>query len=879
MLRLLTDLALATLSGVLVFLAFPGWNVHWLAWFAFVPLLVALRDATPKWAFGLGLWAGTVTNAGGFWWMTEMLREFGHMGPLPAGAILALQAVTQGLAFALGAWLWRWLAVRGVASGWAAFLAVWAGEVATPMLFPWHLGNAISAELPFIQMADLGGVSLVSAMLYLANAALAEPVAALLGRRRPAWSLVLAALLFTGASYGYGRLRLPQVDAQQAAAPKLKLGVVEGNIGIWEKEAKHLAPEQRRPTLQHNLLLHQQLSADLARRGAELIVWPESAYQPSGAVPVVHTRDRFLAVGEGGVLWRYDGRQLVPDRGDRHGLPTEQGLLTGLSSPRGDIRRLIDRGRTVWTVTSRGASHVDLPEGETAVTTAFAQADAWGRMPTGWVVARSGHVWQLAVAGHVQDPLTGRELPDAPVKLEPLAGEVGLFDATSAAVSSAGRLVVTGRSGGLLRSGPRGLERVNAPVDVDLWTVSADPHGDGFVVAGAGGTVLQGDGDRWQVRKLGDGDLYASWWSTDGTSWVGGQRGRIWQRRSGGEWLATRGLPPVDVMAGAVDADGDVLVAARGGRLFLQHPGGEFIELETGKRTEITALIGFQAQPNVYLPRSAQRIVPALRPLPDPTLAFPEDVRDDVQVPDLEKQTPRRGFRTPLLFGAMTHGGALPLQSAACTDCYNSAILLGPDGEVLALHDKAFLLAFGEYMPLGETFPSLYALSPETSRFQSGTRTEPVMLGKARIGLLICYEDLIPRYAARVAAHNPNVFINMTNDAWFGQTAEPEHHLNLALLRSVEYRRWLVRSTNTGISVFIDAAGRRVQETQLTEAETMLRDVPLLETRTVYARVGDWPKWLLVLALAAVWARSTGTQAAAPTKAATAKRKVKSKKG
>ena len=52
------------------------------------------------------------------------------------------------------------------------------------------------------------------------------------------------------------------------------------------------------------------------------------------------------------------------------------------------------------------------------------------------------------------------------------------------------------------------------------------------------------------------------------------------------------------------------------------------------------------------------------------------------------------------------------------------------------------------------------------------------------------------------------IFVNLTNDAWFGQTAEPEHHLQLAQLRTVEYRRWLVRSTNPGISVFIDSMGR-----------------------------------------------------------------------
>ena len=137
------------------------------------------------------------------------------------------------------------------------------------------------------------------------------------------------------------------------------------------------------------------------------------------------------------------------------------------------------------------------------------------------------------------------------------------------------------------------------------------------------------------------------------------------------------------------------------------------------------------------------------------------------------------------------------------------------------------LVPFGEYIPLGEQFPQLYELSPETSRFQSGTRTAPIELPLkdgviARLGMLICYEDLVPGYAKRVAAHDPDVFINLTNDAWFGQSAEPEHHLNLALIRAVEYRRWLLRSTNTGISVFIDAVGRRVAETALTGEETLL---------------------------------------------------------
>lgn len=867
------SLALAALSGVLVFLAFPGWNLHYLAWFAYVPLLIACREATPRQGFWLGLFAGTITNVGGFHWMTTLLTEFGHMGLLPAGAILMLQATTQGLCFAVGIWVWRWLVKRGAPSALAAFLGLWLGEALIPMLFPWFLGNAISRELPMIQIADLGGVPLVSAMLYGANAAIAELILATMARRRPALGFLLASALGVAAATGYGYLRLPDVDAMQAQAPKLKIGMVEGNIGIWEKEARHLDPDARALTLQHNLLIHQQMSADLARRGAELIVWPESAYQPFGPNPVLHTTDHFLAVGEGGALWRHDGTLLHAEAADRHGLPLNLGLLTGLSSPRGDIWRVLDRGRSVWTVTPKAASHVDLPQGQTAVTTVTAPVDLWGRVPAGYVIGRSGRVWELPVAGY-QDggkspaPMKSSGVVEKAAELRELPGvDLGAFDATSAAVNGAGTVAIVGRGGGVLLARQGRVERVKATnTTADLWAVAGDAQGLLFVAAGAGGTILQGDGDTWSAGHVAQGDLYAAWFGQDGSAWVAGQKGVLLQRKIGGVWQRVAGLPPVDLLAGACDADGDVLVAGRGGRLFHLAAGkgphgeghGPSVELNTGQRGEITAILGFQAQASFYVPRSSRRILPAVTPLPDPALKFPDDVRSDEATPELEKNTPRRGFQPPLLFGALTHGSALPSRTAECTDCYNSAILLGSQGEILSIYDKAFLLMFGEYIPFGEEFPQLYELSPETSRFQAGTRTEPIVYGKARIGVLICYEDLIPRYARRVAAHDPNVFINMTNDAWFGKTAEPEHHLNLALMRAVEYRRWLLRSTNTGISVFIDAAGRRVQETSLDGAETLLHDVPLLESRTLYARLGDWPLLLLGLGLLITFARTLG---------------------
>jgi len=613
-------------------------------------------------------------------------------------------------------------------------------------------------------------------------------------------------------------------------------------------------------------LKHQQLSAKLEKQGAELIVWPESAYQPFGTNPVLHTTDRFLLVGEAGAILRHDGKRLAAEPPDRLGMPRDVGLLTGLSSPRGDVWRAIDRGRRVLTVTPRGTHVADLPAGETAIATVATPVDLFGRLEPGLVVARSGRVWRLGLPDLGEKRDAKQPPPPAPTLVEfarPDPGQAGAgpIDVTAATRNGAGLVVLVGRGGAIRLLGDHGFLATTSPVSADLWTVAADPSGALILAAGAGGTVVQGDGDRWVSAQLGAADLYAAWFAPDGTAWLAGQGGAVYERKPGQKWSQLPAFTEADVLAGAADADGHVLAVARGGRLFSKAPGGKFTALAGGTRGEITAVHGFQAQASYLIPRSTKRILPSRAPLPDPNLPFPADVAADVDVGEFDRSTPRRGFRAPLLFGALSHGGALPSKNAGCADCYNSALLMDGDGKVLALHDKAFLLMFGEYIPFGEEFPQLYDLSPETSRFQPGTRTAPVELSlsggrKARMGMLICYEDLVPRFARRIAAHDPNVFVNLTNDAWFGKTAEPEHHLNLALMRTVEYRRWLLRSTNTGISVFIDATGRRVVETSLDGAETLLRDVPLLEGRTVYASLGDWPLLLLVAGVCLTLARA-----------------------
>ncbi len=203
----------------------------------------------------------------------------------------------------------------------------------------------------------------------------------------------------------------------------------------------------------------------------------------------------------------------------------------------------------------------------------------------------------------------------------------------------------------------------------------------------------------------------------------------------------------------------------------------------------------------------------------------------------------------PLLFGGIRRDGE---------DIYNTAFLADRDGTLLGSYDKTYLLAFGEYVPLGETFPSIYDLSlfRHTSHFMRGTHTRPLELDGIRYGVVICYEDILPRFTRRVMESAPHVLVNMTNDAWFGESREPVIHLALSTFRAVEHRRYLVRATNTGISAFVDPTGRIVKQTPIFARANLLRRVAVLDGQTVYGRFGDWVGVVCALVLL-VWLRGT----------------------
>lgn len=206
-------------------------------------------------------------------------------------------------------------------------------------------------------------------------------------------------------------------------------------------------------------------------------------------------------------------------------------------------------------------------------------------------------------------------------------------------------------------------------------------------------------------------------------------------------------------------------------------------------------------------------------------------------------------------------GGVIYRVDADRERWYNAALSTDARGEVTARYDKEYLLAFGEYLPFGDTIPKLYEWSPNSGKFTPGTELDPLQVtirgAPHKVSALICYEDILPVFTNKVVrAASPELLVNMTNDAWFGDTSEPWEHLALAQLRAVEHRRYLVRSTNSGISAFIDPVGRVMLHTDPFQLEARDAIVHFMQSRTVYEVIGDIPWWIVSgLLIVAAFAR------------------------
>jgi apolipoprotein N-acyltransferase len=186
---------------------------------------------------------------------------------------------------------------------------------------------------------------------------------------------------------------------------------------------------------------------------------------------------------------------------------------------------------------------------------------------------------------------------------------------------------------------------------------------------------------------------------------------------------------------------------------------------------------------------------------------------------------------------------------------FNAALISDAEGAIRGRYDKTYLLAFGEYLPLGSWFPSLYEMSPNTGKFTPGESLAALPYRDRKISVHICYEDVIPAFVNSMMRADPgDLLVNITNDAWFGDTTEPWIHLGLSRFRAIEHRRYLVRSTNSGGSAIIDPVGRVVTHTGTFRQEAARATIAWLSGRTPYELWGDAPWWILTaLAVAAAF--------------------------
>ncbi len=162
---------------------------------------------------------------------------------------------------------------------------------------------------------------------------------------------------------------------------------------------------------------------------------------------------------------------------------------------------------------------------------------------------------------------------------------------------------------------------------------------------------------------------------------------------------------------------------------------------------------------------------------------------------------------------------------------------------------KTILLAFGEYIPGADYFPKIRQWIP-AGDFSRGAGPAVQTLGDFRIGPQICYESLFPTFSGALADQGAQIFVNLTNDSWYGTWQEPYQHLFMTLARAVEYRRPLIRATNTGISTVALATGEVLEQSPMNVEWSHTYNVPYIKNPppTLYQK---WP-WLIDILLAAM---------------------------
>ena len=188
---------------------------------------------------------------------------------------------------------------------------------------------------------------------------------------------------------------------------------------------------------------------------------------------------------------------------------------------------------------------------------------------------------------------------------------------------------------------------------------------------------------------------------------------------------------------------------------------------------------------------------------------------------------------------------------------YNSAVFVQPNGAVAGRYDKIHLVPFGEYVPYRDLFFFAHHLTRQVGDFTRGRGRTPFLAhtasGPHTFGVFICYESVFGDEIRHFALNGAQVLVNLSDDGWYGDTSAPWQHLNMARMRAIENRRWILRDTNNGVTTVIDPEGRVTFSAPRHTLTSLTARYGYRSDLTFYTRHGDLFAWLCsVVTLAAL---------------------------
>jgi apolipoprotein N-acyltransferase len=222
---------------------------------------------------------------------------------------------------------------------------------------------------------------------------------------------------------------------------------------------------------------------------------------------------------------------------------------------------------------------------------------------------------------------------------------------------------------------------------------------------------------------------------------------------------------------------------------------------------------------------------------------FPESPMNFMYAEDSE-------FRQFITNFALKHNAYVLFNSAEPNELkgnyFNSAVLLNAEGRKIGQYDKIYLVPFGEYAPVPEEVQKV--VPTLIGSFELGKEYDIFNIGEIKAGILICYESHFPTLAREFVKNGADVLIEMTNDGYLGKTGVLKQHLASAVFRAVETNRPVLRTTNVGITGYINERGEIMNASESYTEDIRVWSMTKSDgSKTFYVKYGDWFAWLSII--------------------------------